>query len=61
MRPNPIAPWELRVGSLRVYDDVTEDPTPTVHVLAVGVKNRDRVRIGGRLVDLEDTGDRGSV
>jgi len=22
MRPNPLAPWELRVGKLRVYYDV---------------------------------------
>lgn len=45
MRPNPIAPWELRVRSLRVYFDVDED-TRTVTILAVGVKDRNRVRIG---------------
>ena len=22
MRPNPIAPWELRIGDLRVYYDI---------------------------------------
>lgn len=26
MRPNPIAPWELRIGKLRVYYDVQDDP-----------------------------------
>jgi mRNA-degrading endonuclease RelE of RelBE toxin-antitoxin system len=26
MRPNPVAPWELRIGSLRVYYDVEEQP-----------------------------------
>ena len=31
LRPNPIAPWELRVGQLRVFYDVAEGPTPTVH------------------------------
>ena len=24
MRPNPVAPWELRIGSLRVYYDVED-------------------------------------
>jgi len=24
MHPNPVAPWELRIGSLRVYYDVEE-------------------------------------
>lgn len=46
MRPNPIAPWELRVGHLRVYYDVSEDPAPVVTVRAIGVKVRSRVRIG---------------
>ena len=44
MRPNPLAPWELRVGSLRVYSEVTESPAPTVTVRAIGVK----VAQGGR-------------
>jgi mRNA-degrading endonuclease RelE of RelBE toxin-antitoxin system len=52
MRPNPLAPWELRAGSLRVYYEVEDGPPPTVRILAVGVKERDRVRVGGRLIDL---------
>ena len=47
MRPNPIAPWELRVGHLRVYYEVQEEPDPVVRVLAVGVKDRNVVRIAG--------------
>jgi len=46
MRPNPVAPWELRVGRFRVYYDVSERPNRVVKVVAVGVKERDRVRIG---------------
>jgi mRNA-degrading endonuclease RelE of RelBE toxin-antitoxin system len=46
MRPNPIAPWELRLGNLRVYYDVEEDPEPVVYIRAVGLKERNRVRIG---------------
>jgi hypothetical protein len=52
MRPNPIAPWELRIGHLRVYYEVGEDPKATVTVLAVGIKERNLVRIGGELIDL---------
>ena len=52
MRPNPVAPWELRIGNLRVYYEVNDDPEPTVVVLAVGIKDRDRVRIGGETVKL---------
>jgi mRNA-degrading endonuclease RelE of RelBE toxin-antitoxin system len=46
MRPNPLAPWELRIGDLRVYYDVTEEPQ-TVTVVAVGIKTGNRVFIGG--------------
>ncbi|MDP2604437.1 MAG: type II toxin-antitoxin system RelE/ParE family toxin [Deltaproteobacteria bacterium] len=52
MRPNPVAPWELRIGNLRVYYEVNDDPEPTVVVLAVGIKDRDRVRVGGETVKL---------
>jgi mRNA-degrading endonuclease RelE of RelBE toxin-antitoxin system len=52
MRPNPIAPWELRIGSLRVYYEVEEQPETKVVILAVGVKERNRVRIGKDLVQL---------
>ena len=48
MRPNPLAPWELRVGDLRVYYDVEEAEKPVVHVRAVGIKEHNVVRIGGK-------------
>lgn len=51
MRPNPIAPWVLRVGRLRVYYEVNE-PELLVTVRAVGIKERTRVTIGGLEVDL---------
>lgn len=47
-KPGFVAPWELRVGDLRVYYDVEESPQPLVVVSAVGVKTRGRVRVGGR-------------
>jgi len=52
MRPNPLAPWELRIGDLRIYYDVNEKPEPAVAVLAVGVKERNRVRIGKAVIEL---------
>ena len=48
LRPNPIAPWELRIGELRVFYEVAATPTRVVHILAVGIKNRNLVRIGGQ-------------
>lgn len=52
MRPNPLAPWELRIGNLRVYYDVKEEPEPVVSVQAVGIKQRNQVRIGREVIDL---------
>lgn len=52
MRPNPVAPWELRVGDLRVYYDVENEPEAVVRILAVGIKDRNRVRIGREVIDL---------
>jgi len=51
MVPNPLASWELRIGDLRVYYDVTEDPQ-TVRVVAVGIKQGNRVVIGGEEMQL---------
>jgi mRNA-degrading endonuclease RelE of RelBE toxin-antitoxin system len=52
LRANPVAPWELRIGELRVYYEVREQPERVVVVKAVGVKDRNRVRIGGEEVEL---------
>lgn len=52
MRPNPLAPWELRIGDLRVYYDAIEEPEPMVLIRAVGLKERNRVRIAGDMFEL---------
>jgi mRNA-degrading endonuclease RelE of RelBE toxin-antitoxin system len=52
MRPNPIAPYELRIGTLRVYYDVGDEPELVVNIRAVGIKIRSQVRIGTEIVDL---------
>jgi mRNA-degrading endonuclease RelE of RelBE toxin-antitoxin system len=48
MRPNPLATWELRIGDLRVYYEISEDADEVVTIVAVGLKERDRVLIGGK-------------
>ena len=52
MRPNPVAPWELRIDRLRVYYDVEVEPEQIVKIRAVGIKERKRVRIGGEVIGL---------
>jgi mRNA-degrading endonuclease RelE of RelBE toxin-antitoxin system len=47
LRPNALAEWELRIGSLRVFYDVDPE-TGVVTVVACGRKLRDRLRIRGR-------------
>ena len=46
-----IAPWELRAGKLRVYYAVENVPSPRVVIVAVGIKVRERLRIGGKDVE----------
>ena len=45
-----MAPWELRIGDLRVYYEVSDEPQPTVTVLAIGIKERERLLVGGEEV-----------
>ena len=52
MRPNPLAPWELRIGALRVYYDVVTGVKSLVLIRAVGIKQRHRVFFGGKEIAL---------
>lgn len=52
MRPNPIAPWELRIGNLRVYYDIEDKPERVVYVRAIGIKDRNNVKIGEEVIRL---------
>lgn len=52
LRPNPLAPWELRVGEARVFYDVTTKGSNVVSVVAVGVKSGNRLMIGGKEIQL---------
>lgn len=52
LRPNPIAPWELRVGNLRVFYDVVAEEPNVVRVLAIGEKKGNKLFIAGKEVQL---------
>jgi mRNA-degrading endonuclease RelE of RelBE toxin-antitoxin system len=53
LRANSVAPWELRIGDLRVYFDVQESPVAVVSVRAVGKKVREKILIGGAEVEIK--------
>ena len=52
LRPNPIAPWELRVGQLRVFYEVLGTESGVVRILAVGRKRRNVLMIGDKEIRL---------
>lgn len=52
LRPNTIAPWELRLGDIRVFYEVQEEPEPQVIIKAVGIKSHNDLWIGGEKITL---------
>jgi mRNA-degrading endonuclease RelE of RelBE toxin-antitoxin system len=52
LRPNPIAPWELRLGAVRVFYAVAEEPEALVTIAAVGIKRHNELWIGTERVEL---------
>ena len=52
LRPNPLAPWELRVGQLRVFYEVPVSDPDVVRILAVGHKKGNILRIAGKEIQL---------
>lgn len=54
LRPNPLAPWELRVGDLRVFyePEIGEDAKKIIKILAVGRKEGNKLFIGEEVVRL---------
>jgi mRNA-degrading endonuclease RelE of RelBE toxin-antitoxin system len=52
LRPNPIAPWELRIGKLRVFYEVVPGEPGLVKILGVGKKERSILRMAGREITL---------
>ena len=52
LRPNPLAPWQLRIGDIRVFYDVQETPDSVVQIKAIGKKIHNEVWIGGERIQL---------
>src|SRR5262249_44455214 len=52
IRPNQLAPWELRVRNFRVFYRAQEEPEQLVFIVAVGIKVGNRLRIADQEVDL---------
>ena len=52
LRANAVAPWELRIGAIRVFYDVMPEPEKVVVVLAIGVKEHNVLRIAGEVIEL---------
>lgn len=52
LRPNPIAPWELRLSSVRVFYDLQEEPKRLVKIAAVGNKKHNVLWIGKDRIEL---------
>jgi hypothetical protein len=52
LRPNPVAPWELRIGNLRAFYEVVRGDLDVVRIVAVGKKEGNVVRIAGKEIEL---------
>lgn len=52
LRPNSLAPWELRVGMLRAFYQPSEDTANEVQILAIGLKKGNILFIAGKAVIL---------
>jgi mRNA-degrading endonuclease RelE of RelBE toxin-antitoxin system len=52
LKPNPFAPWELRVGTLRVFYEADAEGKDIVNILAIGTKSGSRLVIGGKEIEL---------
>jgi len=52
LRPNPLAPWELRVGSLRVFYELDTMEPDMINILAIGIKKGNRLIVAGKEIPL---------
>ena len=52
LRPNPLAPWELRAGALRVFYEVDALESDLVNVLAIGIKRGNRLIVSGKEIHI---------
>jgi mRNA-degrading endonuclease RelE of RelBE toxin-antitoxin system len=52
LKPNPFAPWELRVGTLRIFYEADAEGKDTVNILAIGMKSGSRLIVAGKEIEL---------
>ena len=52
LRPNPLAPWELRIGFLRVFYEVDALGSDLVNILAIGIKKGNQLFVSGKEIHL---------
>jgi mRNA-degrading endonuclease RelE of RelBE toxin-antitoxin system len=52
LRPNPLAPWELRVGFLRVFYEVDALQSNLVNILAIGIKKGNKLIVSGKEIQI---------
>jgi mRNA-degrading endonuclease RelE of RelBE toxin-antitoxin system len=52
LRPNPVAPWQLRIGDIRVFYEVKEEPNLVVQIKAIGKKIHNELWIGEERIQL---------
>lgn len=50
IRPNPLAPWELRIGDFRVFYEISTEGF--VRVLAIGHKVHNELFVQGKRVEI---------
>ena len=50
LRPNPLSPWELRLGKYRVFYEIREGTV--VRILAVGHKVHNDLHIRGKKMEI---------
>jgi PHD/YefM family antitoxin component YafN of YafNO toxin-antitoxin module len=58
LRPNPVAPWELRVGQLRVFYEVIGGESGVIRILAMGRKQRIMLKVAGKETAVVTEGNR---
>ena len=52
LRANPLAPWELRVGFLRIFYELDTLEPDLVNVLAIGIKRGNKLIVSGKEIDI---------
>ena len=52
LRPNPLAPWELRAGALRLFYEIDAEDGGVVNILAIGIEKGNRLFMAGEEIPI---------